>query len=122
MRKKNYKQPKKVHKNNTSMIRKQKAYLTILLFVLASIVILLGTTINVFAGSKANVSSYNKYYKSVQIEAGDTLWDLADEYIGECNLDKTDYISEICEINEICEDEIHAGDYIVVAYYSQDIK
>ena len=74
------------------------------------------------ASSEKDVSSYHKYYESIRVESGDTLWTIADEYIDGFNLSKTDYIAEVCQINQISEDEIHAGDYIVVPYYSQDVK
>jgi len=104
------------------VVRRQKKALAIVILVFISLGILLGTSINALASSKADVASYNKYYKSVRIEAGDTLWTIADEYIADLNIDKQEYIAEICSLNDICEDEIHAGDYVVVAYYSQDMK
>ena len=104
------------------VVRRQKKLLAIAILVFVSLGILLGTTISAQASSEADVASYNKYYTSVRIEAGDTLWTIADEYIEDLNIDKQEYINEICTINNICEDEIHAGDYVVVAYYSQDMK
>lgn len=105
-----------------AVVRKQKKLLAIAILVFVSLGILLGTTISAQASSEADVASYNKYYTSIRIEAGDTLWTIADEYIEDLNIDKQEYINEICTINNICEDEIHAGDYVVVAYYSQDMK
>ena len=104
------------------VVRRQKKALAIVILVFISLGILLGTSINALASSKADVASYNKYYKSVRIESGDTLWTIADDYISDLNIDKQEYIAEICELNNICENEIHAGDYVVVAYYSQDMK
>ena len=105
-----------------AVVRRQKKVLAIVSLVFVSLGILLGTSMNALASSKADVASYNKYYKSVRIESGDTLWTIADDYISDLNIDKQEYIAEICEINNICEDEIHVGDYVVVAYYSQDMK
>lgn len=105
-----------------AVVRRQKKLLAIAILVFVSLGILLGTTISAQASSEADVASYNKYYTSVRVEAGDTLWTIADEYIEDLNIDKQEYINEICTINNICEDEIHAGDYVVVAYYSQDMK
>ena len=105
-----------------AVVRRQKKVLAIVILVFVSLGILLGTSMNALASSKADVASYNKYYKSVRIESGDTLWTIADDYISDLNIDKQEYIAEICELNNICENEIHAGDYVVVAYYSQDMK
>ena len=105
-----------------TVVRRQKKLLAITVLIVVTLGILLGTSMNALASSKADVASYNKYYTSIRIEAGDTLWTIADEYISDLNIDKQDYIAEICAINDICEDEIHAGDYVVIAYYSQDMK
>lgn len=105
-----------------AVVRRQRGIVALTLFVIIVVGILLGTTINVLASSEKDISSYNKYYTSIQVESGDTLWTIADEYIDGFDIDKADYIQEICEINEISKDSIHAGDYIVVPYYSQEIK
>ena len=126
MREYNHKISKRVNESlnkRERIVRRQKKALAVVILVVVSLGILLGTSINALASSKADVSSYNKYYKSVRIEAGDTLWTIADEYIADFNIDKETYIAELCDINQICaEDTIHAGDYIVVAYYTKDVK
>ena len=105
-----------------AVLRRNRKFVAILLIIFVSLGILLGTSISALASSKADVASYNKYYKSVRVEAGDTLWTIADEYIADLNIDKQEYIAEICTLNNISKDDIYTGDYIVVAYYSQDIK
>ena len=108
------------------VVRRQRfvfVFVFVIVFVLLiSIGILFGTSVNALASSKKDISSYNKYYTSIKIESGDTLWTIADEYIDNLDVSKAEYIDEICQINEISEDEIHAGDYIVVPYYSDEIK
>ena len=81
---------------------------------------------SIFLGSTkaqaASASAPNKYYTSIRIESGDTLWDIANEYVTDEYKDKTDYIKEVCSINHISADEIHSGQYIVVPYYAADAK
>ncbi len=125
MRKYNHKISERANENlkkREAVVRKQRQILAVALILVVALGILLGTGINALASGKGDVASYNKYYKSVRVEAGDTLWTIADEYIADLNIDKAEYIDEICELNNICEDEIHAGDYVVVAYYSKDVK
>ena len=125
MRKYNDKISKKANdslRKREAVVRRQKKILAVVILIFISLGILLGTSMNALASSKADAASYHKYYTSVRIEAGDTLWTIADEYIADLNIDKQEYIAEICSLNDICEDEIHAGDYVVVAYYSQDMK
>lgn len=61
-----------------------------------------------------------KYYTSVRIKSGDTLWTIANDYITDEYADINEYIEEICTINHISKDMIHAGKYIVVPYYASD--
>lgn len=125
MRKYNYKISKKANDclmKRELVVRRQKGLLALLVIIFVSFGILLTSNINAFASSKKDIASYNKYYVSIQVKSGDTLWTIADEYIDGFNLSKSDYIKEICTINEISKNQIHAGDYIIVPYYSQEMK
>lgn len=66
----------------------------------------------------ASAEVTHKYYTSIRIDSGDTLWSIAEDYITEDYRDMNEYIEEVCSINKICGDEIHAGAYITVPYYS----
>lgn len=125
MRKYNHKISERANESlneRESVVHSQRLVFAAIASIIIFIGILLGTSMKAMASSRGSTASYNKYYKSIRIEAGDTLWTIADEYISGLNVDKQDYIEEICTLNNICEDEIHAGDYIIVVYYSQDIK
>lgn len=67
--------------------------------------------------SAAQKDSRCKYYKSIVIEKGDTLWTIADQYISEEYSSKPDYIDEVKHMNNLVSDEIHAGNYLVIPYY-----
>lgn len=71
------------------------------------------------AQAAQNRISY-KYYTSIQVAKGDTLWNIAADYITDDYDDMHDYIEEICSINHISDDDIHAGQYITIPYYSSD--
>ena len=58
-----------------------------------------------------------KYYKSIEITSGDTLWDIAKENMSEEYDSVYEYIDEIMEMNNLDSDQIHAGQYLTVAYY-----
>lgn len=125
MRKYNHKISEKANESlskREAVVRRQKGILAIVFIVIVAFGILLGSSMNTLASSDKDIASYNKYYVSIQVESGDTLWTIADEYVDGFNIEKADYIEEVCEINEISKDDIHAGDYIVVPYYSQDVK
>ena len=125
MRKYNHKISEKANESlrkREAVVRKQRTVLVVMIAVLVSLGILLGTSISTLASSEKDISSYNKYYTSVKIESGDTLWSIADEYIDNVDVSRAEYIDEICDINDISENDIHAGDYIVIPYYSDEIK
>lgn len=63
-----------------------------------------------------------RYYTSVTVSSGDTLWSIADTYhTVECG-DKRTYIREIKRLNHLATDDIHAGSSLVIPYYSADMK
>ena len=62
-----------------------------------------------------------KYYKSVVVEEGDTLWHYACQYAQEEYYDsQEDYIQEVIHINSLSEDHITAGQYLILPYYSPE--
>ena len=63
-----------------------------------------------------------KYYTQVTVAYGETLWDLADNYIDyEEYKDKNAYIAEVQSINHLTEeDTIRSGQSLIVPYYSYD--
>ena len=125
MRKYNHKISERANESlmkREAVVRRQRNCLAVAIIIVVALGILLGTSMNALASSEKDISSYNKYYVSIRIESGDTLWTIADEYVDGFNLSKADYIAEVCQINGISENNIHAGDQIVVPYYSQEIK
>jgi cell division protein YceG involved in septum cleavage len=103
-------------------VRHQKRFIVFSGVLILSIMILLGTSIHAFAGSKNEPQPVYKYYTSVRVEKGDTLWSVADKYMDATQTDKASYIQEISELNHLSDDEIRAGEYLVVAYYSTEKK
>ena len=62
-----------------------------------------------------------KYYTSVQLEYGDTLWKVADQYMDSEYYNHVSYIEEVKSINHIHdEDDVKAGKMLIIPYYSTD--
>lgn len=62
-----------------------------------------------------------KYYKSVEIMPGDTLWAIAEEYVDtEYYASTVDYIEEVKKMNSLRGNTIQAGGYLIVPYYSAE--
>lgn len=70
--------------------------------------------------SAANEYPVQKYYTSIEIEAEDTLWSIADTYMNEEYVDRSDYIAEIKKLNQIDENQIHSGQHLLIPYYSKE--
>lgn len=74
------------------------------------------------AAEQEESGTYYKYYTSIQIEEDDTLWDIAERYGNEDCQSRSEYIQEVKRMNHLTDDTIHAGSYLTVLYYSQEIK
>ncbi|MDE5909404.1 MAG: hypothetical protein K2H52_11775 [Lachnospiraceae bacterium] len=62
-----------------------------------------------------------KYYKSIVVEDGDTLWNYACQYGEEQYYDThDDYIKEVIRINTLSDDRITAGQHLILPYYSAE--
>ena len=61
----------------------------------------------------------NKYYTSITVESGDTLWDIAREYKKSETSDINSYIDEIKSINNLTSDNITAGQNLIIVYYAE---
>lgn len=57
------------------------------------------------------------YYKSIQIEAGDSLWGLAEHYSQGSPMNTEEYVRALKKMNGLREDTIHIGNYLTIVYY-----
>lgn len=89
-----------------------------LLFILGGV--LLGSSWSEAKQSSAAVEyPVYKYYTSIELEEGDTLWSIADTYATKGCQSKNDYIAEVKELNQIDENDIHSGQHLLIPYYSE---
>lgn len=62
-----------------------------------------------------------KYYKSIVVEDGDTLWGYAEVYgISQYYDSHEDYIKEVMNMNFLSDDKITTGQYLILPYYSPE--
>lgn len=62
------------------------------------------------------------YYTSIQVEAGDTLSSIAKKYRSASDESTNDYIEKLKDMNHLSSDEIHEGEYLMVAYADTELK
>ena len=63
-----------------------------------------------------------KYYTSIEIQSGDTLWSIASEIAEAYDLDTRECVKELMFMNNLKNDTIHAGNYLTVFYYDDECK
>lgn len=69
------------------------------------------------ATASAQNNNEAKLYKSVYIESGDTLLDIAAKYSDEHYRSLDDYVDEVMAINSLPSETITSGSYLVIPYY-----
>ena len=86
-------------------VRMEKKFLALIGIVFISLFIILGSSIKTLANAHST-EPMNKYYTSIRIENGDTLWNIAKEYYTT--------VESIKEINGLKSDSIKAGDMLLI--------
>ncbi len=57
-----------------------------------------------------------KYYKSIEIQPGDTLWEIAEETMTSEYDSVPEYVEVLKEMNSLKSDDIEAGQHLIIAY------
>ncbi|ADL04588.1 LysM peptidoglycan-binding domain-containing protein [Lacrimispora saccharolytica] len=61
-----------------------------------------------------------KYYTSIEIQKGDSLWSIAATYLENSGMTTAQYVKELKNMNGLKEDTIHSGQYLTVMYFAAD--
>ena len=102
---------------NKSLSRSGIRFIIIAMFLISFSILFLSAV-----KAKATVGEQEKYYKSIEVTDGVTLWNIAEEYCSNEYNDYNEYINEVKKLNHLGEDTIHSGQYIVIPYYSAVIE
>lgn len=101
--------------------RKRLAAILIFTFCLITLLTIAFGSFLSKAKAKGNPDIYYKYYTNIEIQPGDTLWNLADNYM-ENYESKTVYIKEVNELNSLKDGNIVSGQVLIMPYYSTEYK
>lgn len=99
-----------------------KSLFAVGVFILILVIIFIGTGFFSKAETQAAEVPAYKYYKSIEIQSGDTLTAIANTYISDQYSDINSYIEEVESINGLTSTTIHAGQYLTVPYYSSELQ
>ncbi|MCR4955867.1 MAG: LysM peptidoglycan-binding domain-containing protein [Lachnospiraceae bacterium] len=104
----------------TNQVRRQKNLLYISAIVVLSILIIT-IAVKIYTNpNKVEASNTGHYvYESILVEQGDSLWTIAKEHICTNDYSIDNYIREVKELNQLSEDDMNAGDYIVIPVYRE---
>ena len=76
------------------------------------------TLLNARAEEQAS-PKLNRYYTSVQLRQGDSLWDLAEQYRQGSPYSRSEYVEELKRMNGLKSEQIHSGEYLTVVYFAE---
>ncbi len=105
--------------------RKRQIRANIQRTILAAIVIVLvGISCHMISNAQSEIEDVSyKYYTSIQVAQGESLWSIAKEYRDAHYDSARDYVDEVVNINHLSdEDELIAGQYLIIPYYSTEYK
>lgn len=69
------------------------------------------------ANENGNNIAKTKYYKTIEVNVGDSLWSIASENKSGEYRTINDYIDEVKNINNLGEDEINSGEKLIIPYF-----
>ncbi|MFI3207707.1 MAG: LysM peptidoglycan-binding domain-containing protein [Eubacteriales bacterium] len=71
---------------------------------------------SIFSSAEEITPEYTDvHYYSIEVSSNDTLWELAQEYKSDLNKSTKETVEEIMELNNLSNDKIYAGQYLIVA-------
>lgn len=115
-----------VHIKNNRMQKKKKSKNSLIRFLLATAVvaaavclILMSNKKVVSADETGKAPQLNKYYKTITIAPGDTLWSIAETYKSGAYKTTKDYVKELMDMNGVHSGNITSGQKLVVAYFAE---
>lgn len=109
---------KKSMEHRAQIVFIQKCIIAVVVIVILSLAVILGTSIKAFAGLSGTEKKGHTYYTSIEVQHGDTLSAIADTYRQNSGMTEQEYIDEVCRLNHISDsDSIHEGGNLVIPYY-----
>ena len=99
--------------------RRLRNFTIILLMILAFCSGFFGHTLLNARAEEAQLPELKRYYTSVQLHQGDSLWDLAERYRVGSGYSRAEYVEELKRMNGLKSEQIHSGEYLTVVYFAE---
>lgn len=68
--------------------------------------------------AKGTETNRDKFYTTILVEEGDTLWAIADEYMTEEYESRDSFMEEVRKMNHLTGSIIHAGNTLLIPYFA----
>lgn len=103
--------------SRAKQVRQAKFNLLIIVTVLVvNITIVAGTLLT--SAQESDAVTYDVQYISLEVQSGDSLWSIAQEYKSNPDINTKEAVDEIIALNQLSNDSINEGQYIIVAKYT----
>ncbi len=110
-----------MNRPHTARRRKKQLSVCRVIFTLIVCILVLGCSVLLTDDSvdahNDGESAAHKYYTSITVAPGDSLWSIAARYMDDNYESIHDYIDELREINDLDSNRIQAGQYLTISYY-----
>lgn len=105
---------------NRRIVRRRIRNLTIaILMILAFCSGFFGHTLLNAHAEEQYVKPLNRYYTSIQLEQGDSLWNIAGRYLEGSGYSRKEYVEELKRMNGLQDERIHSGSYLTIVYFAE---
>ncbi|MCI1721358.1 MAG: LysM peptidoglycan-binding domain-containing protein [Lachnospiraceae bacterium] len=92
---------------------------SIIVILACLLAILISLRLTAYTANAGTPDPGTKYYRSITVENGDSLWSIAENEMTNGWTDVRDYITEVEQINGLSSETIHAGSRLIVPYYAE---
>ena len=104
-----------------SIHQKKLQKITHIIMILLLLVLTTGFVTGFHKAGKSETSpKHEKYFTSIEIQEGDSLWSIAEDNMTEEYASVKDYIKEVKRMNHLSSDQLTKGCYIVIPHYTVD--
>lgn len=106
-----------IAKRRKRTVLKEKIYLILIaVFIVVICSFTFGGIFTTAHGNAQEAPFEYKYYKSIELQEGDTLWSIAENYRTDDIHSTASYVEELKRINHLHSDSIEESNYLTVAY------
>ena len=104
-------------KSNRRMKKSAVSFFAGLIIIAAALCIILFTNGNVARADGEAAAPRTRYYETITIKGGDSLWSIASEYRTSEYKDNNAYIDDLMFVNNLDSEYITAGQHLIIIRY-----